>query len=348
MNELRWILVGFAVVLLAAIYFWGRRGRSADEARRAALSRERSEPGLFSHDPLPETASADAGPDWAVDGDLNAGLATGSHRAERVRPRDALYLEPEPIAEVLPEEPSFEQPPVRRGDGRRTRVEPTLSDTYVDEPVPGATYDEAAYDGPTHGAAGDVPAYDEAEDLDRAEPAVVASAAPSGSAEIVERPAPARVAQPAPTLSSAETPPPKRVERRKILALRLAAAPHRIDGVRLQEVFAAEGLQHGKFDIFHALHDDGAAIFSVASMVEPGTFAPETMAETQYPGVTLFAQLPGPVAGMHALNELVACARRMQSSLGGTLQDDCGVPLTVHRIERMREEVREFERTARL
>ena len=47
---------------------------------------------------------------------------------------------------------------------------------------------------------------------------------------------------------------------------------------------------------------------------------------------------------MHALNELVACARRLQQTLGGTLQDDRGVPLTVHRIERMRQEVREFER----
>ena len=30
----------------------------------------------------------------------------------------------------------------------------------------------------------------------------------------------------------------------------------------------------------------------------------------------------------------------------GVLQDDRGVPLTVHRIERMRQEVREFERPA--
>ena len=54
--------------------------------------------------------------------------------------------------------------------------------------------------------------------------------------------------------------------------------------------------------------------------------------------------VPGPVPGMHALNEMVACARRLHSALGGVLQDDRGVPLTVHRIERMRQEVREFER----
>jgi cell division protein ZipA len=81
-------------------------------------------------------------------------------------------------------------------------------------------------------------------------------------------------------------------------------------------------------------------------MVEPGTFDLEKMNETLYPGVTLFAQLPGPVPGMHALNEMVACARRLHTALGGVLQDDRGVPLTVHRIERMRQEVRDFERPA--
>jgi cell division protein ZipA len=79
-------------------------------------------------------------------------------------------------------------------------------------------------------------------------------------------------------------------------------------------------------------------------MVEPGSFDLEKMSETLYPGITMFTQLPAPVPGMHALNELIACARRLQANLGGTLQDERGVPLTVHRIERMRQEVREFER----
>jgi cell division protein ZipA len=105
-----------------------------------------------------------------------------------------------------------------------------------------------------------------------------------------------------------------------------------------------ELLTHGKYEIFHRLHSDGQSVFSVASMVEPGSFDLEKISETLYPGVTMFAQLPGPVPGMHALNELVACARRLHQSLGGVLQDDRGVPLTVHRIERMRQEVREFER----
>jgi cell division protein ZipA len=161
----------------------------------------------------------------------------------------------------------------------------------------------------------------------------------------VQSPNSTAVVTPAPTLSSSDTPAPRRSpERRKILSLRLSTAPQKIEGAKLQEVLAAELLNHGKYDIFHREHGDGQAIFSVASMVEPGTFDLEKMSETLYPGVTLFAQLPGPVPGMHALNELVACARRLHQSLGGVLQDDRGVPLTVHRIERMRQEVRDFER----
>jgi cell division protein ZipA len=145
-------------------------------------------------------------------------------------------------------------------------------------------------------------------------------------------------------LSSSEAPQTRRVERRKILSLRLAIAPQRIEGAKLLESLLAESLQHGKYGVFHRLHTDGTIVFSVASMVEPGSFELEKMSETLYPGITMFTQLPGPVPGMHALNELIACARRLQANLGGTLQDERGVPLTVHRIERMRQEVREFER----
>jgi len=156
--------------------------------------------------------------------------------------------------------------------------------------------------------------------------------------------APATTDSPAPTLSSSEAPQARRVERRKILSLRIAMAPQRVEGAKLLEALLAESLQHGKYSVFHRLHTDGSILFSVASMVEPGTFDLEKMGETLYPGITMFTQLPGPVPGMHALNELIACARRLQANLGGTLQDERGVPLTVHRIERMRQEVREFER----
>ncbi|MBB6091918.1 cell division protein ZipA [Povalibacter uvarum] len=148
----------------------------------------------------------------------------------------------------------------------------------------------------------------------------------------------------APTLGMSSTPQPKRIERRKIIALRLAAPSQRFVGASLRQALEGESLQFGRYDVFHRLHDDGVSIFSVASMMEPGTFDLERMPAQQYSGVTMFAQLPGPVPGVHALQDLVACGKRLQETLGGTLQDERGVPLTVHRIDRLRQEVVDFER----
>jgi cell division protein ZipA len=266
MSELRWILVGFGIVLLAAIYLWGRRGNRA-VASEDALVRTRPEPSM--------------------------------HSTESTLVRAVDESASEPITDdvaALDESPPSQHATPAAHDTWRGRLEPTFADAPTEEM-------------PVHSSAS--PQASEAE---------------------------------APTLSSSEAPQARRVERRKILSLRIAMAPQRVEGAKLLEALLAESLQHGKYSIFHRLHTDGSIVFSVASMVEPGTFDLEKVGETLYPGITMFTQLPGPVPGMHALNEVIACARRLQANLGGPLQDERGVPLTVHRIERMRQEVREFER----
>ena len=155
---------------------------------------------------------------------------------------------------------------------------------------------------------------------------------------------PARDSVDAPTLGMSSTPQPRRIERRKIISLRLAAPGQRFPGEALRSAMEAESLQFGRYDVFHRLHDDGTSIFSVASMMEPGTFELDRMPGQQYSGVTMFAQLPGPVPGVNALRDLVACGKRLQEVLGGTLQDERGVPLTAHRIDRLRQDVIDFER----
>jgi cell division protein ZipA len=264
MNELRWILIGFGIILLAGIYLWGRRSSAKAAASNDPGARARPEPGLKqSEGPLR------SGDENAITLDTSLAAAAPIDAEERIL---------DPAMETI--------------ERARSRLEPTLTDAMTTAELP---------------------------------------VRPDGSV-------------PAPTLSSSEAPQTRRIERRKILSLRISFGPQRIEGAKLLENLQAESLEHGKYDVFHRLNPDGAAIFSVASMVEPGTFELEKMSESYYSGITLFAQLPGPVPGMHALNELVACARRLQQSLGGTLQDERGVPLTVHRIERMRQEVREFER----
>lgn len=307
MNELRWILIGFGIVLMAGIYLWGRRSGTA-VAEDVAL-RHRPDPAL-----QPQGfADAYREPEPPLQEDPAVSYETTAVRPAPARAEKRNFRAESPVQESdelsgpgFPREAprSFSKEPLAAEparsnpvpDYRRGRVEPTLDGDEVTQ-------------------------------------------------EMQTQPMSAALSS-APTLSSSDSPAPRRSDRRKILSLRLSLAPQRVEGAKLQEVLTAELLSHGRYDIFHRSHADGQSVFAIASMVEPGTFDLEKMNETLYPGVTLFAQLPGPVPGMHALNEMVACARRLHTALGGVLQDDRGVPLTVHRIERMRQEVREFERPA--
>jgi cell division protein ZipA len=128
----------------------------------------------------------------------------------------------------------------------------------------------------------------------------------------------------------------------KIIALRLVASVPRFSGAPLRTALEAESLEFGKYQIFHRALPEGV-VFSVASMVEPGSFDLEHMFDEQYPGIVLFTQLPGPLDGATMLNELIACARKLQQSLGGVLQDEYGTPLQPARIEQLRREARDFE-----
>ena len=93
-----------------------------------------------------------------------------------------------------------------------------------------------------------------------------------------------------------------------------------------------EGLEFGRYEIFHRLHDDGRPLFSVASLREPGTFDPEAMAGTRSRASRCSRVLPGPLPASEAFDELIFTARALARTLGGTLQDERGAPLTVQRI----------------
>ena len=130
--------------------------------------------------------------------------------------------------------------------------------------------------------------------------------------------------------------------KRKIVSLRLSAGENRVDGTHLKSWFEEAGLRHGKFEIFHRMHDEHAQLFSVASMVEPGTFDPYAMAGVQFPGVMLFLQLPGPIDGVEMVSQMVACGRELERKMGGILQDERGLPLTEARAHRLRDDAANF------
>ena len=145
----------------------------------------------------------------------------------------------------------------------------------------------------------------------------------------------------APTSSSSEAPQSRRVERRR-RSCRCGCACAAADAFRGREVAGgaarATSCSMASTTSSIARTPTAASIFSVASLRRAGHLRScEQMDRAAYPGVTLFTRAAGTGArASHALDELLACARRLQANLGGTLQDERGAPLTVQRIARMR------------
>ena len=100
-------------------------------------------------------------------------------------------------------------------------------------------------------------------------------------------------------------------------------------------------MRHGKFGIFHRY--DGAAeenvIFSAASLVEPVSFDLNSIKEQQFPGISLFMVLPGPVDGADGFDLMTAAGRALAKSLNAEFLDESGSTLSVQRERYLREEI---------
>lgn len=138
----------------------------------------------------------------------------------------------------------------------------------------------------------------------------------------------------------------------KIVALTVMAkdrGPYRV--ADLIEVLEGAGLRQTEQGIFRRGMDTGhgtAALYTVANILEPGTFDRQTGDETTTPGVALIMQLPGPFDGLVTFEQMLATAQRIAERLGGHVLDARRCDLTAQSIEHIREELLEYRRRARL
>jgi cell division protein ZipA len=132
-----------------------------------------------------------------------------------------------------------------------------------------------------------------------------------------------------------------------ILQLNISAKDGRFSGPDILRAVQGAGLQAGEMDIFHR-HEgrdgNGQVLFSMASMVKPGVFPMQSMEGFHTPGLTLFAQLPGPRDGLSLFSDMLTSARHIASVLGGELQDETHSRLTKQTIEHIRSQIIEHHR----
>jgi cell division protein ZipA len=108
----------------------------------------------------------------------------------------------------------------------------------------------------------------------------------------------------------------------------------------------AVGLQHGQFGIFHSMAegDEERIRYSVASLVEPGSFDLSNLKDSRYQGISIFMVLPAPEDGVELFDEMLGTARDLTKRIEGNLVDEQGSAMSMQRERYMREEVIEFQR----
>jgi len=152
--------------------------------------------------------------------------------------------------------------------------------------------------------------------------------------------------------ASGEPAEPPAVGEDKIIVLNVMAPEGAVfDGRALVEILESNGLRHGEHGIFHRTLETRTgtiALYSVANIVKPGWFDLDSIDEFTTPGVALFLQLPGPFDGLAAFEQMLQTARRLAGELGGHLLDGRRCDLTQQSIEHLREELLEYRRRAHL
>jgi cell division protein ZipA len=133
----------------------------------------------------------------------------------------------------------------------------------------------------------------------------------------------------------------------KVVAVRIMPAPgSAFPADELILALREAGLRHGQLGIFHChVDDDEERIrYSVASLIEPGSFDLSKLKESEYKGVSMFAILPAPEDGLQLFDDMISKAREIAKAVDGTLADEQGGTFSLQRERYMREDLIEYLR----
>lgn len=119
------------------------------------------------------------------------------------------------------------------------------------------------------------------------------------------------------------------------------------NGMQLLDAMEMAGLHHGDMGIFHYTDlDSDQTLFSVANVLEPGSFDMATLGDIETPGLALFMRLPAPIDGEKALLTFVQQAKRLKEQLSGKLTDSQRRELTRETLDDLKSTARRFRVTA--
>ena len=124
-----------------------------------------------------------------------------------------------------------------------------------------------------------------------------------------------------------------------------------ISGAALLPTLLTLGLRFGDMDIFHRHQDNagnGKVTFSLANMMNPGTFNLDDMESFSTQGVSLFMTLPNAGDPFEVFEQMMSAAKQLCAEFNGQLLDDKRSVMTKQTEQHYISKIREFERRSRI
>lgn len=124
-----------------------------------------------------------------------------------------------------------------------------------------------------------------------------------------------------------------------------------ISGAALLPTLLTLGLRYGDMDIFHRHQDsagNGKVTFSLANIMNPGTFDLDALENFTTCGVTLFMTLPNAGDAFEVFEHMLGAAKQISVEFGAQLLDDKRSVMTKQTEQHYMSKIREFERKNRI
>lgn len=112
-------------------------------------------------------------------------------------------------------------------------------------------------------------------------------------------------------------------------------------GTKVRAWAESAGFQLRANGVFQMNDENGATALSMESHENPG-FLPERIRTLTTNGITLLLDVPRVTNGLHAFDRLVALARQLAGTMGGTLVDDNRSPVTESGLDHIRQQLKKI------